>query len=231
MMKKQSLLFFSILFFTLSIYSQAPRGFYAVGGLSQTELKSSDLLTEPNLGFLLGINFQMGYHESYNYQMEITYRINSLNVKYVENGFEEAKNSKFNASDLNFGLYFNYYILKPEEDEFFIGPQAGAFVALQDPLTPSSGSDVSGQYYLPHLLNENALSNSSEFNYGFGFGITGGYNNFRFDLRYSLGMANILSGVETDSYDETHTYTGPTLEGKTNNISFGISYNIFHFKK
>lgn len=230
-MKKQTLLFISILFCTLSIYSQAPRGFYAVAGLSQTELKSSDLLTEPNLGFLLGLNFQMGYHESYNYQMELTYRINSLDVKYVENGFDEAKSTKFNASDLNFGLYFNYYILKPEEDEFFIGPQAGAFVALQDAFTPAGGSDVSGQYYLPHLLDENALSKSSEFNYGFGFGITGGYNNFRFDMRYTLGMANLLAGVETDSYDETHTYTGPTLEGKTNTLTFGISYNIFHFSK
>ncbi|WP_147298266.1 hypothetical protein [Flavobacterium aquicola] len=230
-MKTQILLFFSILFFTLTIYSQAPRGFYAVAGLSQTELKSSDLLTEPNLGFLLGINFQMGYHESYNYQMELTYRINTLDVKYVENGFEQASSSKYNASDLNFGLYFNYYILKPEEDEFFIGPQAGVFAALQDVFTPSGGSDVSGQYYLPHLLDENALSHSSEFNYGFGFGITGGYNNFRFDLRYTLGMVNLLSDVETDSYDENHNYIGPSLEGKTNTISFGVSYNIFHFKK
>lgn len=230
-MKKQILLFISILFCTLSIYSQAPRGFYAVAGLSQTELKSSDLLTEPNLGFLLGLNFQMGYHESYNYQMELNYRINTLNVKYVENGFDEVKSTKFNASDLNFGLYFNYYILKPEEDEFFIGPQAGVFAALQETFSPTGGSDVSGQYYLPYLLDENALSYSSEFNYGFGFGITGGYNNFRFDMRYTLGMVNLLSAVETDSYDETHTYTGPTLEGKTNTITFGISYNIFHFKK
>lgn len=230
-MKKQILLFISILFCTLSIYSQAPRGFYAVAGLSQTELKSSDLLTEPNLGFLLGLNFQMGYHESYNYQMELNYRINTLNVKYVENGFDEVKSTKFNASDLNFGLYFNYYILKPEEDEFFIGPQAGVFAALQEKFSPTGGSDVSGQYYLPYLLDENALSYSSEFNYGFGFGITGGYNNFRFDMRYTLGMVNLLSAVETDSYDETHTYTGPTLEGKTNTITFGISYNIFHFKK
>lgn len=230
-MKKQTLLFLSIFFCTLSIYSQAPRGFYALAGFSQTELKSSDLLTEPNPGFLLGINFQMGYHENYNYQIELAYRINTLNVKYVENGFDEVKNSKFNASDLNFGLYFNYYILKPEEDEFFIGPQAGVFVALQDPFTPSRGADVSGQYYLPHLLDENALSHSSTSNYGFGFGLTGGYNNFRFDLRYSLGMANVLSDVQTDSYDENHNYTGPTLEGKTNTISFGISYNIFHFLK
>lgn len=230
-MKKQILLFISVLFCTLSIYSQAPRGFYTVAGLSQTKLKSNDLLTEPNPGFLMGVNFQMGYHESYNYQLELAYKISTMNVKYVENGFDEAKNSKYNASDLNLGLYFNYYILKPEEDEFFIGPQAGVFAALQEAFTPSGGSDVSGQYYLPHLLSENDLSKSSTFNYGFGFGITGGYNNFRFDMRYTLGMANLLSDVQTNSYDETNTYTGPTLEGKTNTITFGVSYMIFHFKK
>ncbi|MEL1255635.1 outer membrane beta-barrel protein [Flavobacterium sp. DGU38] len=230
-MKNQTLLFLSILFCTLSIYSQAPRGFYAFAGFDQTELKSSDLLTDPNLGFLLGLNFQMGYHETYNYQLELTYRSNSMNVKYVENDFNEAKDSKFNASSLNLGLYFNYYILKPEEDEFFIGPQVGVFAAFHDAFTPARGADVTGQYYLPHLLDESDLTNSSKFNYGFGAGLTGGYNNFRFDLRYSLGMANLLSDIETDSYDETHTYTGPALEGKTNTLIFGISYNIFHPKK
>jgi hypothetical protein len=228
-MKKQTLFFLSIFFCILSIYSQAPRGFYVVAGLNRTELKSSDLLTEPNPGFLLGLNYQMGYHENYNFQMELTYKTNTLNVKYVENGFDEAKNSKFNVSTLDFGLYLNYYILKPDEDKFFIGPQAGIFAAIQDPLTPSRGADVYGQYYLPYLIDENALSHSSTFNYGFGFGLTGGYNNFRFDLRYSLGMANVLSDIETDSYDENHNYTGPTLEGKTNTLSLGISYNIFHF--
>lgn len=230
-MKNQTLLFLSIFFCTLSIYSQAPRGFYAFAGFDHTELKSSDLLTDPNLGFLLGLNFQMGYHENYNYQLELTYRSNSMNVKYVEDGFDEAKDSKFNASSLNMGFYFNYYILKPEEDEFFIGPQAGVFAALHDAFAPARGANVNGQYYLPHLLDESDLTNSSKFNYGFGAGLTGGYNNFRFDLRYSFGMVNLLSDIETDSYDETNTYTGPTLEGKTNTITFGISYNIFHFKK
>jgi hypothetical protein len=230
-MKNQKLLFISALLFNLSIYSQAPRGFYASAGLSQTNLKSSDLLTESKPGFLIGLNALMGYHENYNFQLEASYKQNTLNVKYVENTFDQAKNSKYKYSEINFGFYVNYYILKPEEDEFFLGPQAGVFASLVDPLAPSKGADVTDQYYLPYLLNESDLTNSAKFNYGFGIGLTGGYNNFRFDLRYSLGMANFLQDVEVNSYDESNNYTGPTLQGKTSTISFGISYNIFHFRK
>ena len=230
-MKKQTLLFISTLLFNLSIYSQAPRGFYAAAGFAQTNLKSSDLLNESKPGFFVGVNGLMGYHENYNFQLEFAYKQNTLDVKYVEDAFEEVKKSKYKYSDLTFGFYVNYYILKPEEDKFFLGPQVGVFASLVDPLTPSKGGDVTYQKYLPYLLDESDLTNSSKFNYGFGVGLTGGYNNFRFDLRYSLGMANLLQDVQVNSYDESNNYTGPTLEGKTNTISFGISYNIFHFKK
>ncbi|RKR10385.1 outer membrane protein with beta-barrel domain [Flavobacterium sp. 90] len=230
-MKNQTLLFISALLFNLSIYSQAPRGFYASAGFSQTNLKSSDLLTKSKPGFFVGINGLMGYHENYNFQLEFAYKQNTLDVKYVEDTFEEVKKSKYKYSELNLGFYFNYYILKPEEDEFFLGPQVGAFLAVVDPLAPYKGTDVNDQLYLPYLLNESDLTNSAKYNYGFGFGLTGGYNNFRFDLRYSLSMANVLKDVQVHSYDESNNYTGPTLEGKASTISFGVSYNIFHFKK
>lgn len=229
-MKKLTILI-TLFFFNLSIYSQAPRGFYIAAGFSQTNLESSDLLTESKPGFYTSINMLMGYHENYNYQLEIGYRQNNLDVKYVEGDFNEAKTSKYKYADFNFGLYLNYYILKPEEDEFFVGPQAGIFASLLDPLTPVKGADVTGQYYLPYLLDENDLSDSAKINYGVGLGVTGGYNRFRFDLRYSLGMNNTLADVEVNSYSETNTYTGPTLKGKNNTLTFGISYKIFAFKK
>lgn len=227
-MKNQLLLFISSFLFTLSIYSQAPRGLHIAAGFSQTNLKSSDLITESQPGFYAGLHGVMGYHENYNFQIEFTYKQNPLDVKYVEDTFEEAKSSKYKYSDISLGLYVNYYILKPEEDKFYVGPQAGVFVSYVDALTPSKGADASYQYYLPHLLDQSDLSDSNKFNYGFGAGLTGGYNNFRFDLRYTFGMANILEEVHVNSYSSTNTYTGPTLEGKTRTISFGISYNILH---
>ncbi|PWB28443.1 outer membrane beta-barrel protein [Flavobacterium sp. HTF] len=229
-MKKLTILI-TIFFFNLSIYSQAPRGFYLAAGFNQTDLKSSDLLSEGKPGFYTSLNMLMGYHENYNYQLEIGYKQNNIDVKYVEGDFSGAKTSKYKYADFNFGLYLNYYILKPEEDEFFVGPQAGIFATVVDPFAPAKGSDVTGQYYLPYLLDENDLSNSSKFNYGVGLGITGGYNRFRFDLRYSLGLVNTLGDVEVNSYNETNTYTGPSLSGKTNSLTFGISYKIFAFTK
>lgn len=227
-MKNQILLYISAFLFTLSIYSQAPRGLHIAAGFAQTNLKSDDLIKESQPGFYVGLHGLMGYHENYNFQIEFTYKQNPLDVKYVEDTFEEAKSSKYKYSDLSLGLYVNYYILKPEEDKFYLGPQAGLFLSYVDPITPSKGANADYQYYLPHLLEESDLSDSTKYNYGFGAGLTGGYNNFRFDLRYSLGLANVLQDVEVNSYSSTNTYTGPKLQGKTSTISFGISYNIWH---
>jgi hypothetical protein len=225
-MKKQILLFFSILLISFASYSQAPRGFYATAGYSQTSLNSSDLNTESKPGFCLGLNFNTGYHESYNYQFEAFYRQNTITAKYVDNTFMEAKDADLKYSTLEVGLYVNYYIIKPDEDKFFVGPQAGVFATFGDNLT-SAGADSNGQNYLPYLINDTSLSDYGKINYGFGIGATGGYNKFRFDFRYSLGMANTLKDVQTNSYDEFNRYTGPTLSGKTNTLTFGISYLVF----
>jgi len=155
----------------------------------------------------------MGYHESYNYQFEALYRQNTIGAKYVDNTFLEAKDANLKFSTVEVGFYLNYYILKPEEDKFFLGPQAGVFVTVSDNLE-SSSTDENGQYYLPYLVDSNSLSDFSKINYGLGLGFTGGYNKFRFDFRYSLGMANSLNNVKTNSYDEFNRYTGSSLSGK-----------------
>lgn len=223
-MKKYFLI--SLLVIALNAYSQAPRGFYVTAGFSQTALESKDLLTTPGAGFMAGVDFNFGYHETYNYQAEVVYNQSILNLKSTNSTFADVTESKFKYSNVELGFYLNYYIIKPDEDKFYIGPQVGGFVAFVDPISPAKGSDVSGQYYLPYLLDENDLQNSSKFNYGTGIGLTGGYNKFRFDLRYYLGFANLLSGVETQSYDANNLYTGPVLEAKTRGFTFGVSYKL-----
>ena len=79
---------------------------------------------------------------------------------------------------------------------------------------------------MPYLLNDSALQDSSKFNFGTGLGLTAGFNNFIFDLRYSLGFSNLLKDVQTQSRDENNKYTGPALVGKVNSISFRISYSL-----
>ena len=79
-MKNQILLYISAFLFTLSIYSQAPRGLHIAAGFAQTNLKSDDLIKESQPGFYVGLHGLMGYHENYNFQIEFTYKQNPQNT-------------------------------------------------------------------------------------------------------------------------------------------------------
>lgn len=222
-MKKQNLLILSLILISFYAYSQAPRGFYLATGYSQTSLKSSDFLSESKPGFFVGSNFNFGYHESYNYQVEVLYKNNSIGAKYVDNSFSQVREADLKYSTVELGFYLNYYILKPDEGKFFFGPQAGIFASFGDNLSTDK-EDQNGQNYLPYLINSDELDDFAKLNYGFGAGLTGGYNNFRFDIRYSMGLPNMLADFKTNSFNENNIYTGPTLSGKTNSLTFGVSY-------
>ncbi|HSD14174.1 MAG TPA: outer membrane beta-barrel protein [Flavobacterium sp.] len=223
-MKKYILYTITSLLLTFITHAQAPRAWYASAGISQTELKSDDLLADPGLGYKLGLVFTMGYHENYNYQIEFGYNHRTFNLKSLESDFQTVSDVKYYSGTLDLGAYFNYYIIKPDQDTFFVGPQAGFNIGFLGEFTPSMSEDVSNEIYLPYLLDEDSFMNMPQVNYDLGFGLTGGYNDFKFDLRYTLGMNNRLSGVQTDSYDENHNYTGKELEGKLNSVSLNISY-------
>lgn len=229
-MTKQLYIYFCILFFTLNSYSQSPNGIYAVLGLYQPTLDSPDLLTgKSNLGFCAGFDYKFGYHETWDYKFEFLYNQSSFDLKTVDRSYELIEDTKYSYSSLQFGLCFNYYILKPDEDKFYLGPQVGFFGELVVGFSTPYHTDIYDNSYLPHLLKDNSsIQDLSAFNYGPRIGFTGGYNHFKFDLRYSLGLANVLSGMETDSRDEYNRYTGPVLEGTISSITFGVSYNIFH---
>ncbi|WP_309642506.1 outer membrane beta-barrel protein [Flavobacterium sp.] len=229
-MKKHILLYLSIMLLSFSLYAQAPRGFYGAIGYSQTSLKSSDLITESKPGFYAGFNFNMGYHENYNYQFEAIYRQNTISASYVDNTYAVAKDADLKYSTIEVGFYLNYYILKPDEGKFFVGPQAGIFASFGDNLSATT-EDENGQNYLPYLVGSNSLSDYAKINYGLGLGLTGGINKFRFDFRYSLGMANPLKDVQTNSYDANNNYTGRSLSAKTNTLTFGVSYMLLTSRK
>ncbi len=226
MKKKFIILVLLTFFFSSNTFAQAPRGFYAAAGINQSTLSSSDLISNYGTGYKVGFVFNFGYHESYNYQIDFFVNQTSFKAKTVDNNLENLRDTKLNIGGLEAGFYFNYYILKPDEDKFFFGPQIGiAFSKIGNP-NPSKESD-NGNLYLPYLLDDTALTDSSVINLSSGLGLTGGYKNFRFDLRYSKGLTNLLSNVETNNYDESNTYTGPKLNAKLNTFSFSVSYLVF----
>lgn len=217
-----------LLIASVTVFGQVPRGFYGKISGNYTTLNSSDLLASSGTGYGFGINFNMGYHETYNYQVEISQNVLGLNVKSVDQSYANAFDTKAEFSNINVGFYFNYYVLKPDEDTFFLGPQIGGSVMMAGKFKFKKGAEEQVSY-LPYLLNDNSFEIPKVLP-NIGIGITGGYNNFRFDLRYDLGMGNLLKDSKTDSYNENNIYTGPALNGKLNNLSFGISYMLLTSK-
>lgn len=217
---------FSLFFISLTLQAQAPRGFYLAAGLTSANLESDHLLGDPAMGFKGGLNFNAGYHETYNFQLELMYSYNKVDLLTVNSDYERIGNSKFDYATFDFGFYFNYYLLKPEEDQFFLGAQVGATAAFGGSFA-EKGSRSEEKYYLPYLMRSEDFVDMPDIAFYPGIGLTGGYNDFRFDLRYSLGTTNILSGSEINNYDEeSYRYIGPSLNAKMNIISFTLSYRL-----
>lgn len=221
-----------IVLISAQLFAQAPTGFYLKGGITQTTLNSNDLLSEPGIGYNGGINFNFGYHETFNYQIEMTYSSRVINVKAFPStsSLQENELTKvaFTYPSIDFGFYFNYYILKPDQDKFFVGPQVGLNTSISSG-TIATDNDTNSKY-LPYLNYNFIKSGDATVRFDAGFGLTGGYNRLRFDLRYSLGLTNVLDDVELDSYTPNNLYNGPELFGKFNTISFGVSYFLFKSK-
>jgi hypothetical protein len=212
-----------------SVKGQAPTGFYAKVAGNYTSLNSPDLITSADIGYGYGITFNMGYHETYNYQVEFSSNRGFLNFKTLDQTFENVSDSKIAYTNFNAGFYFNYYVLKPDEDTFFIGPQAGISFTFAADFENTSITDEQ-YYYLPYRLNDNSFDFPKVLP-NVGIGLTGGYNNLRFDLRYELGFGNVLEGTTSNKFNENNIYIGPSFTGKINTLSFGVSYLILSTNK
>lgn len=220
-------IFYFLLLIPILSFSQAPRGFYIAAGGNSTMLESSDLESESAIGFRGGLTFNWGYNENYNYQAEFYVNQSYLNFKTFDGSSENTTNSKYAFQTAEFGLYFNYYILKPEEDKFFLGVQAGPSISISPSLKPKGGKDVTNETYAPHSLKEYDLTLLPEFLVNGGVGLTGGYNDFRFDLRYTHGFSNLMKEMKVPgAYDESNRYTGPELEGNVRMITFSVGYRL-----
>lgn len=212
-----------LMFFTLQIiYSQEPSGINILVGTNIPNYKSSDVITTPGAPSpFIGIGLNYGYHETYNFQFEIAYAPH--NVKF-ENFDSKQKTYNF-GGELQAGFYLNYYVIKPEEDKFYFGPQAGVNFILG--AVKSEGGFSSLDRYEPSGINGIDLNNSSNWGYGVGIGVTGGYNKFRFNLRYNHGLSNTLGFVGKKGQPGSYLSNDFPYTGKLSSISFTLSYRVF----
>ncbi|MDR6968436.1 hypothetical protein J2X31_002459 [Flavobacterium arsenatis] len=219
--------FFIIFLLSFSIQAQAPQGFSLSAGGNYSGLQSDDLQNSAALGYKYGIVFTFGYHETYNYQIEFFQNKSTFDLPTIDADYQSSGSAKLDRNTSDVGFFFNYYVILPDEDKFYIGPQVGVnFSFGGGELKPQKNVAPGDEYYLPHILSSYDLTSLSKFNYGAGIGLTGGYNDFKFDLRYTLGLNNVLQDVQTNSYDENNRYTGPALDGKVQSLSLVVSYRL-----
>lgn len=215
-----------ILFFTSlqSCFAQEPQGWNFLVGTNSADFKTNDFIaSKGGMGVFLGVGYNAGYHETYNYQIELAYVQNNINLKNTQ-----LNNKKFGLGGIiQFGVYLNYYLIKPNEDKFYFGPQFGLYTSYGS-TTSKEGFD-NQEFFAPSGLSGIDLTNTREFNYGTGFGLTGGYNRFRINMRYNLGLSNVLGAISQVSTPGSGNDDKP-YSGKISSLSLTLSYRFYNRK-
>jgi hypothetical protein len=206
-----------------TINAQEPRGYSVLVGTNIANLKTSDLkATSAGAGYFIGLGFNWGYNERFNYQLEFAATQNGINLED-----STSKKNKVDFGGIQTGFYFNYYILKPEEDKFYFGTQAGFNATFGGSQDPKGDSFNSLTIYEPSGLNGIDISNTPNFIGGVGVGLTGAYNRFRFNLRYNLGLSNILGSTSTATEPGAYSSGDTPYSAKLSSIGFTLSYRFF----
>lgn len=203
------------------VNAQEPSGLSIMTGVNLPYFKTNAFnVSSQDPGLMLGLGFNSGYHETYNYQFEVLYFENKINLVNSQGNSD----SFLMGGSIQTGLYLNYFIIKPEEDRFYFGPQIGVNALFGKTLTKSNV--YTPEPYLPSGLSSLKLNESSLFNYGAGFGLTGAFNKFRFNLRYNLGLSNLFRDISKSVPEGSSASSDRPFTGELSSISFSISYRI-----
>ena len=206
-----------------TVKAQEPSGYSILVGSNIASLQTTDLkATSAGPGYSVGLGFNFGYNERFNYQFEFVATQSSINLED-----STSKIDKLNYGGLEGGFYFNYYILKPEEDKFYFGPQVGVNGTLGAVQESSVDWANSLSVYEPSGLTGRDISNSSELVGGAGVGLTGGYNRFRFNIRYNYGVSNLLGTISTPTEPGAYPSGDTPYSAKLSSIGFTVSYRFF----
>lgn len=204
-------------------YSQVPTGFYAAAGYNQGMFVSDELQSKSGIGYTAGLAFNIGYAESHNYTIETMYTVTPLEFEKI-NSSGDYINDKYEFNNFDIGLSYNYYIIHPDEDKFYVGALLG-FVASIGAI--SEISSESGFYLPKKELQSKDIERFQGINLSPSFGLISGFNKFRLAFKYNLGTTNLMNSVHPDKYKlENGSYGGPTLVGKLSSINIILSYSL-----
>lgn len=206
-----------------TINAQEPRGYNVLVGANSANLKTSDLkASSAGAGYFLGLAYNWSYSERFNYQLEFAATQNSINLED-----STSKRNKVDFGGIQTGFYFNYYIIKPEEDKFYFGAQTGFNATFGGSQDPKGDAFNSLTIYEPSGLNGIDISNTPNFIGGVGVGLTGAYNKFRFNLRYNIGLTNLLANATTVVEPGAYLSGDTPYSAKLSSVGFTLSYRFF----
>ncbi len=197
---KKTILFLSFII-TMTTYSQGIIGVYA--GLNTLSINSNTKyyeLENLGVGFELGASYKYYFTDNFNALIEVGYANAKLNFKY--NLFDidmydidEITTQKGYTQTLN---YLKYTMLGNYNFNENFGIIAG----------PNLEAYMNNEGYQP------------EMEIGMAVGLIGNYENFSLDLRYNLGLTNVLG--EDD-------YSTSDLSVKHNGINLRFTYYFYEF--
>lgn len=224
-MKKIIIILFLIV--GIKIYSQAPRGLYLSLGLNKTLPTSSVFQISSDIGYDLGILYVFGIDERYNFQAEQFFSIKSINVKTTTSPYTSFDDVSYSSINSITGLFANYHIILPDEDTFFFGPQFGFFIdaAIKKGYKTTDGTNSSNIKVLPYLTEQSNFTSDRILNYGLGVGISGGYNRFKFSLRYNYNFKKEFENINIDSTPGV-LISNKTDGARINSLTFAVAYKF-----
>ncbi len=196
------------------VTSQTQFSLYA--GTSFSNINSEDFTDSGAIGLGIGVSSAVLLTQKSDFIIEFGYEYKSLSTSSYYN-FENKEtviNNPIGINNIALTSLYNYFILTPEDNNFYLTAQAGLGTTVYNSWT-SDDPDLSS-----------ALETADPFKLFYVLGTSIGFESFRIALRYNKNFGNMLSGTYIeDRTDTTSAFTnGRELNASISYFSINLTY-------
>lgn len=194
-------------------------------GMNISSINSDQIESKSRIGINAGLNFTSRFGDNFDLITEFTY--SQQGGKAVGRTYNHLNSS---WTDVDHDIYFNsfhwaiignYYIKAPN-----LSVQAGPVIGFMNKLTEESRD---GEVYFGSSDDINETLSLIEITEGvengvdffFAFGVSGGTEALRVNLRYNLGFKNYLKKGD---------YDGRGFSMKNNYLQLSVAYSLLNFR-
>ena len=168
-----------LILFTLNSFSQINLGFYAGSGLFSVNSKDFEFQSS-KIGFDFGLSYNYLISEKFEIFVDAGYSKKTPVIRtYASRLLDDVKDIDLKYGGLNYSLLANYNVY-----EDIVGIQAG----FTGNAVFSHNSDLLNGRYVKNILN---TFDTPKPTYGVIFGVSGKYDKFRLNLRYSFSFREL----------------------------------------